>query len=426
MLPPNSIILYDGTHASIPTSQFSRYTDMDGVFPIGADAGVGIGDTGGDATHAHTTAHTHTVASHTHTGYLAGAGSADNSKSPDTGGALLENHDHTHAFTSGNPSGGTTASGSINSTVSLYPAYYKFIFIKATSYCLIPVSGCVFSRHATRTGLEFHTASADKFPIGADAGGDAGATGGSHTHTHDLAHTHTTSTHTHTATTGGALTSLYGSSSGKNHPTGSAGDYVSSYHTHSVTLSSATQAINAYSGTSSTTNHEPIHKAVSIYKNTGTGAVMPREGDIVMTDQQTLPTGWVECDGTNSSPDLEGYFIKNPSSASTPTSGGATNHSHTTVSHSHTGNGTHSHTQSVSNHVRFAPNAGGGASAAHYLDQHGQSSPSQVNQAVTANTTSNDLTFSTVNNLPPYSKIHFIMATTNAVNISGGGILGLL
>lgn len=419
MIPPNGIILYDSTHASIP-SQYSRFTSMDSYFPYGADAGSGIGNTGGNSTHAHVTGHTHTLANHTHTGYLAGAGSADNSKSPDTGGALLENHDHTHAFTSGGPTGGTTASGSINSTVSLYPAYYKFIFIKSVSYSLIPVNGCVFSRHATRPGLTFHSASADKYPIGADASGNAGATGGSHTHTHDLAHTHSTTTHYHTATTGGALRNDYGAVSGKSHPTGSAGDYIDTSHTHTVTLSSVAQAINAYSGTSASANHEPPHKTVSIYKNAGSGGVMAREGDIIMTDQAALPNGWIDCDGTANTPDLESYYIKNPSSANTPGSGGNNTHTHTTASHSHTGSGTHSHTQSVSNHVRFAPNAGGGASAAHYLDQHGQSSPAQVNQAVTANTDSTGMSFDNVNNNPTYKKIRFIMATTKAVNISGG------
>lgn len=429
MLPPNGIILYDSTHESIP-AQFTRETSMDGYFPYGSDAGVGLGTTGGASTHAHTTAHTHGVANHTHTGYLAGAGSADTSKSPDTGGALLENHNHTHAFTSGNPSGGTTASGSINSTVSLYPAYYKFIFIKSTNYSLIPANGCVMSRYATRPGMDFHTASANRYPIGADphtpgdvGSGAAGGTGGSHTHTHDLAHTHTPASHTHTATTGGALKNDYGAVSGKNHPTGSAGDYINTSHTHTVTLSSVTQAINAYSGTSSSADHQPPHKAVSIYKNTGSGAVMPREGDIIMTMQATLPNGWIDCDGTNSTPDMEGFYFKNPSTAATPTSGGASTHTHTTVNHSHTANGTHSHTQSVSNHVRFAPNAGGGASAAHYLDQHGQSAPAQVNQAVSAATTANDMSFNVVNNNPTYKKIRFIMATTKAVNINGGSVI---
>lgn len=83
----------------------------------------------------------------------------------------------------------------------------------------------------------------------------------------------------------------------------------------------------------------------------------PPPGTIIMWSGNTVPAGWLLCDGTNNTPNLRDQFVKGATTLGVYASGlGSSTHSHTmdahahSMSHTHTMNHTHtsnSHTHSV-------------------------------------------------------------------------------
>ena len=121
----------------------------------------------------------------------------------------------------------------------------------------------------------------------------------------------------------------------------------------------------------------------------------------------TIPTGWVLCDGANSTPDLRNRFIVGAGStyAVNATGGSA---DAITVSHTHTATVTdpgHTHGPVVAS--RFAGPAFGG------YNVNLQISDTPIDSAVTGISVSNSTTGSsgTNANLPPYFALAYIMKT---------------
>lgn len=82
----------------------------------------------------------------------------------------------------------------------------------------------------------------------------------------------------------------------------------------------------------------------------------PPPGTIIMWGGNTVPAGWLICDGTNGTPNLRDQFVRGASTLGTYASGlGSATHSHTMSAHthsvSHTHNFTHTHTNPSHTHT---------------------------------------------------------------------------
>ena len=346
MIATNVIIPFDGNHAEIP-SGFTRATTLDGLYPKATAVSTNPNTTGGTSTHTHTSAaHSHTLASHTHAYSLSAITAIPNKDHGSTG-----LYAHSHSGTTGGSSGGTTdTTAATYGAFSNDPSYYTVIFIKATGSRNIPNNAMVLKEGTTRTNLTFHTDSANKFLKGAATSANSGGTGGSTTNIHSLSHTHGVNTHTQANSTCGGATNQI-----RNAPNGNAGGRIIRSHTHTVSVQAGSQAINTYSSSLTTVETvEPAYRKINAFKNDSGGNVSPMIGDIGLWlgTLSNIPSGWVLCDGTHSTPDMRSKFLKINSSATTTSTGGSNTHTHTSQSHNHTSSGTHTHTgNNTGNHT---------------------------------------------------------------------------
>lgn len=406
MLAPNVIIPYDGTHASIPAG-FTRETSLDGKYPKATANGIDPNVTGGASTHTHTSpTHTHTVADHTHTGTtgarINGGGA---SRAPSTTG--LTPLDHSHNYTTGGvSSGGVTSADAVTyGAVSNDPPYYTVIFIKSASYVAIPVSGMVFSTATTRPEMTFHSASAGKFLKGAGTGANAGGTGGSTSNVHDISHSHTANTHAHGASNTAASNQQQGE-----HNSGGANDSLSS-HTHSLSVASGTASVTAFSGTITCDEVvQPEYKTLNTFKNDGGSSTPTAIGDIALWlgSLASIPTNWRLCDGTNSTPDMRGYYIKANATATTSSTGGSNTHTHAAKAHAHTSEN-HTHSVSFGNYAGTINGIGGGVDITNGTHGHSTATSNVTNASYgNANTTANS-----ESNEPEYRTVAYIQMTSH-------------
>lgn len=398
MISPDIIVLYDGANSSIPDG-FVRDTRFDGRLPLAAI--TELASTGGSLTHEHTGTNSHVMNSHAHTADTQTSQyDAPSGNSASTGGSGVGSHRHSVNMASATFSSSGPLEGNVTyAAASHLPLSYQFIFLRSTGYNLLPSQGCVLSARS-QSDLSFHTASAGKYIMGAPANTSAGGTTGSSTHSHDVSHTHNAMTHTHTVTTGGASGDLANSRSGN----------TPAWHTHTFTVSQELTG-DTYEGECPEYVNEPTYAGLNVYKNVTDTPVPIKAGTIAMYLGETLPLGWVDCDGSNGTPNLPGFFVKNNQQAtSTVTTGGANTHSHT-ASNSHT------HTQSH-NHGGSATSSWSGTSqdsAGQYTEadnhRHTISNISTTNATWALATISSD----SAENIPPFIKVRFIMATNKGL-----------
>lgn len=425
MLPPNSIVPLDDTHANIPTG-WTRDTRFDSKFPRGYSSGV-FGTTGGSTTHTHTSpSHTHTMVNHTHT-YRTNeydGGGTEDSGDGDAGNREADEA-HYHDGTSGAVSGGSlTGSATIGSGSSL-PPYYSVIYIKTGIYANLPINSLVF-RNDTKepTGFNFCDGTdgtpdlTDKYLMGAATDADAGSTGGSFTHTHTYNHTHTAPSHTHAW----ALSGDVDSGSKQGGATTQPGNAAHATHYHNVTLASKSTALNSVSASFTSATVEPAHVTLRINKNTSGAPRLESVGDIILYEGETAPVGWLNCDGTKGTPNLTDRYIKG--STTSGVSSGSNTHVHTSVaSHTHSATGTHNHTLGgISGPTTNSVLSGaGGHSHARADHLHTLATVSSV----TASWNSITISADSSNGEPPYITVKFIQATSGALAL-GGALLTLL
>lgn len=406
MLSPNVCIPFDGNHASIP-SAFSRVTAGDGKFLKGWGA-ENPGDTGGSSTHTHTFTDAHTMVDHTHTFSTNGAydnGSGFNDEG--AGGDKGMSDNHTHTGTTNNPSNGSISEQFTTGSASNLPPYYDVIFIKAGQYTALPPNGIVFRSSSSRPGLTQHTSGNSRFYRGADTAQNAGATGGSLTHTHTVNHSPAAVNHNHTATT-----NLATGTDGSNNSNGNS----ARTHSHTFTwANSSGDTPNSYSGSmGSADTVQPLYKTLAAFKNTGSSSVPLRMGDIAfLADGSDVPIGWVACDGTNNTPDMRDYHLKNYAGTSTTNDGsgvGSNSHGHTAAnSHSHTATATHSHANTSTGGNNNTPGYTDGAGAVHVAPD-GHTHTASMTQSQTSSWNANTITLDTnANTQPPYLVVKFIM-----------------
>ena len=125
--------------------QDGRVTALDGLYPKGTANATNPNDTGGNATHTHTSSsHTHTMSAHTHSIDIKRASTQD-SHNVNGGSTLVEpNHDHT-AFNSGAITSVSVGSTSVTySEISNDPPYYEVIFITPTTGTDVLPNGVIY------------------------------------------------------------------------------------------------------------------------------------------------------------------------------------------------------------------------------------------------------------------------------------------
>lgn len=331
MIVPNVIIPYDGTHASIP-SGYSRDTRFDGRFPKGSNTGAG-GLAGAD-THTHRFNHNHTIAAHQHKADVHNERDAQRTwtanRNPD---GACTGHDHDYAQTG---TAQTQATGTTNALLNAKtndPPYYKVIFIKSNSYNSIPKNGIMFVNATSRPGMTYHLASQNRWLKGSSTGANAGGTGGASSHLHSQSHTHTATNHGHNQ---GELWGYIGDSA-QGGTRDAEKDGQGHGNQHKFNVVGAKQNMNSNTSNSSTKAVVPVNRTLRHYY--AVTPQIPIPGDIAMTTG-AVPLGWKLCNGTDGTPNMHGYFLKN--STSPNVTGGANTHNHAHT-HGHSASGTHTH-----------------------------------------------------------------------------------
>lgn len=135
---------------------------------------------------------------------------------------------------------------------------------------------------------------------------------------------------------------------------------------------------------------------------------VPSGGIIIWSGSQaSIPTGWLLCNGTSSTPDLRDRFVVGAGSTyAVNASGGSANA--ILVSHTHTFTGT-----ALATHFHGSGIATGGGGGPYYVangsPEIGQVNTSAVSAGTPAGTNSTEGTTGTNANLPPYYALCYIM-----------------
>lgn len=419
---PNGVILiWSGTNASIP-SGYSRSTSLDGKYVKGWGTG-NPADTGGASAHTHntTSTHAHSMSSHTHTitiGSLTGGSSND----ANAGGSATDHQGHAGSpLTSGAASGGdlSTVSGTYSS-VANDPPYYEVIFIESDGSTSVPDDViALFPNETLPSGWNKCDTSGgspnlvDKYLKGAATSGNSGGTGGSTNNAHSLTHTHTVSGHTHAAVNSGAADRFSQTSGGGS-------THIAHSHTHSVGLASTTATIASTAPSLTTTEVvEPLHKKLLAIQNQNGSEDMPTL--IIgfwLGSVGSIPSGWLLCDGTNGTPDLQDYYIKVTATGSeVGDSGGSNTHSHSSNSHTHSASASHTHTATGLTHVGAVVDGSGSDNNAFRKENYHQQSVSSTTATYGSTSTSSDSS----SNEPEYVVAALIQyAGTYEISVSDG------
>jgi hypothetical protein len=170
---------------------------------------------------------------------------------------------------------------------------------------------------------------------------------------------------------------------------------------NSPTFTGTPLAPTASAGTSTT------QIASTAFVATAVASVFPSGGIIIWSGSSaSIPSGWVLCNGSNSTPDLRDRFVVGAGSTyAVGATGGSANA--IVVSHTHTATDSgHTHTIAVANQSNVNDSTSGG-------DQRPQTSSTTLTTATgTANITVASAGSSGTNaNLPPYYALCYIMKT---------------
>ena len=420
-IPANVILIWTGTHASIPTG-WSRETTLDDKFPKAWGA-QNPNVTGGSNTHTHTGGHTHTLVAHHHTYTMANCSEsyAINANDPQ---AVSSGHNHSSSSTTSVTNGSLQSNGSWSS-VNQEPPYYTVIFIKPTgTVAALPAGICAHYYGSSAPilwnfcdGANSTPDLRNKYLKGASAGANAGTTGGGTTHVHTVTHGHTADAHYHTGT------SPASSDQNRGREQGGGAVYTHKNHTHVVTSSSVVDTVSNYTKTDAGSGDtvEVAYKKLGVIKAT-VGSARKGMVGLWLGSTASVPINWVLCDGNNGTYDLRDKFVKiGAALANNNETGGANTHTHTAVSHSHTTTGAHTHTMS-----HGAPSATaqiGGGSGGGIVSTNHTHAFSGIN-SVSATYSTDNISASTVDNQPAYLTAAYIQL--NKVNPGGSFLFSMV
>ena len=340
-------IMWPSTNASIPAG-WTRVTNMDSKYPKGTAAAVNPDVTGGATTHLHTDpGHTHTESAHTHDTSSPTVTTANEIRADGTPDLSAGASSHTHTISSLTSSSDTPTSGStagVWGSTSSDPAYYDVIWISSNGTPTgFPANSWTFwdKGASLPTSWSNPAAARNVFPKGAVAAGDGGGTGGgSHTHTAS-AHTHTFNSHSHTGGTTGATSPANRASPSTEAPV----SYGTASHTHVWAMNTgSTSSGSASSAATGSQTYEPEFAKLAIVQNdSGVTNIQVRHVAVWAGTLSAIPTNWVLCDGTNSTVDMRGKFVKGANGVGEiGNTGGTAGHSHTSpAAHTHAYDHTH-------------------------------------------------------------------------------------
>ena len=241
-----------------------------------------------------------------------------------------------------------------------------------------------------------------KYPLGAGAGEDPGATGGSATHTHTSpAHNHTQDTHSHTGTSGAGGSNVYNSLTDNPNVSHATAGHQHGYTTSSTVATNQTTAIT----TNTASNDPAYYKVAPIIDNSIAGVKYPASS-LIFWGQATLPLGWSACDGSGGTPDLRNKFLKCVDAAENPgATGGSATHTHTPNSHNHTQD-SHSHTGTT---------GGTNSSGSHTASNVCGIAPTHTHaisvNSITITNQASNVTLDTINAEPTFKKLLIIKNT---------------
>lgn len=288
--PVGLIVPY--TSASIPAN-WERFTSADDKFIVGAGSSYAAGATGGSDSTTFTGS-TSTTGAHVYTSHPAVYNFSN------SGGQVAPPRPTQSTNTAGNHA--HTFSVPVSPSED---AYKNFVLIKCTSSSNLPQNSMLLGA-ASLSGLTNVENTTDRFLRSASS---YGGTGGSGTLS-GSASTGTAGSHTHGATSTGEW--------------GAQSTIASGNHTHTASLSATLNTKRMY---------------LSAWTNASAEFGLVENG-IAMWESATPPSGWVICDGNNSTPDLRDYFVRIGTTANHGTSSGTNNVSWSIDA---SGNGPHNH-----------------------------------------------------------------------------------
>lgn len=405
MLNPNIIIPFDGNNASIPDG-FTRDTRFDGKYVKASSSN--IGNTGGNATHSHTSSshsHSYSTNGHTHnTGTIGGSGTPHktNARHQDAPPVEVSVTSHTHP---GGNSGGMVSASITSETASIGNANneysrYHFIFIKSGGYNFIPTGGIVLKNDTNNRDNATHFDNSNgRYLKGASAGADAGSPTDVSTHNHSQSHSHTTN-HDHGNISSGAGGGNLG---GKNIPSSSMGN-----HSHTVYFAAKNLAVSNSANISSHTN-DLAYKELHLWKLNQ--ASVPQPGDIAILIDGDVPPGWEDLG-------FDDVYVRGKASGQSLSTGGSLTHSHSDLAHSHSGA---SHTHNYSTNSVGGSNVYRDGGNSDIIANHSHSST--TGSGTNASTGSNNVSVSTDNYEPEYINVRFVEFQ---YSIGGGVLMALL
>lgn len=230
-----------------------------------------------------------------------------------------------------------------------------------TSSVILPYIG---NDASIPTRWQRETALDAKYPKVSSVVANANTTGGSTTHTHTAtSHTHTMDAHTHSVSLAASVQSASS--------TGSDNDGASASHSHTtggVTGAVSGGSISSAIGTYGAVSNDPPYYEVIYIKPTVTVYSLPLNvicylDDAGFVNNTNKYSGFYQCDGNNSTPNLTDKYLKGASGgANSGGTGGGTTNTHAMI-HSHTQS--HAHvsvsTTGVSGNANADVTSGSGA-----------------------------------------------------------------
>lgn len=363
-IPLLARIFWPSTVASIPTN-WSRDINFDSRLSSGVDAGINPGTTGGSTTHTHTlTSHDHggIFLGHAHT--LRATGAVSSTTLITLSGPLsASNGSHSHTDSSVGFSTGPTISGTTITllTSSALPLSIETIVLKPDNTSQdIPANALVVTDSSTFTTDNSNWSIADgtggtvnadqRYFVGAANASDGGSLVGTtaHTHSESGSHTHIAGSHNHPDSSFGGEQSFGGPLAYTQNIRGAGNIAKTGVHHKMTAISSVIITINNNSVTSGVANNDvPSLKMLGV-QNKGSVAELPNNVIIPYTGtsvQLDGETDWHLCDGTNGTPNLISKYVKSTKITgqigdvvgTENTHFHTLNHTHTTVTHNHTG-----------------------------------------------------------------------------------------
>lgn len=422
MIPAGVMLLWPGTNASIPTG-YTRKTAADNRFLRIASNSSEVLDTGGSATHQHTTPpHAHILNSHTHTFQLSSAAQGSpltRCRSNALGEVFNGSHSHGTSQSSSHNNGNvtdsfTTGAGDNN------PSHRRLILIESSGTnaipdgVILPAIGQVTAGGFTACNGTGGSTDMDEYFIKSPTtGSNAGSTAGSNTHSHSLNHSHAAKSHFHPNST----TVQQNGANAKGQGGGLVNQVIHTGHTHQVSLANTAVAPQSYTGTYNPSNTViPAYKRILLVENTSGGVLAP-QAEVMCGfwggSDATIPAGWEKVTTYGN------YYLRATADhTKIGQTGGSNTHTHANHTHSHSGTN-HTHTGSCSAHIGGQnDNSGNPPFEATNVSTIGQHSVINVSTE-TATYTSGTVSFNTANNEPLFIKLTLIVKK----RFISGGIL---